>query len=137
MSENINDIGKFAKSAKGLSKNPLGIIALFIVLVYGIALLVIAVLITASNTLTNVERLPLIWFIVGFPIIILIVFTLLVIYHHNKLYAPSDYKDIHRDLITLEAYKLRTDYTEKSGTTMQKTSEELENIEVVLKSYKK
>ena len=34
-------LGEFAKAARRLAKNPLGIIALFIVLVYGIAGLVL------------------------------------------------------------------------------------------------
>jgi hypothetical protein len=39
------------------------------------------------------ERLPLIYFIVGFPVVILGVFTWLVISHSNRLFAPSDFRD--------------------------------------------
>lgn len=78
----------FSKSAENLSKNPLGIIGLFLVLVYGIAGLV---LITA-NDLGN-ERVFLIIFLTIFPLIILLVFYNLVTKHYNKLYSPSDYKD--------------------------------------------
>lgn len=39
------------------------------------------------------ERLPLIWFIILFPILVLLVFSYLVIKHHSKLYGPGDYKD--------------------------------------------
>lgn len=65
---------KFGEAAKGLSKNPLGIIALFIVLVYGFASLVTAF----GSGLTATERLPLVWFMVVFPVLVLIGFLWLV-----------------------------------------------------------
>ncbi len=75
----------------GLTRNPLGIIALFVSLIYGFACLVLSA--SLNNLHGQEERLPLIWFIILFPFLILIAFTYLVIYHHKKLYAPSDYKD--------------------------------------------
>ncbi|HYH65657.1 MAG TPA: pYEATS domain-containing protein [Urbifossiella sp.] len=83
-----NPVAAFGETAKGLSRNPLGIIALFIVLVYGFACLVVGV----GKTETG-ERLPLIWFLVVFPVMVLGVFAWLVSCHHKKLYAPTDYKD--------------------------------------------
>ena len=80
----------FSKSASDLSKNPLGIIALFIVLVYGFACLLFSV---SANVLTPNERIPIILFVVLFPITVLILFGWLVSRHHNKLYAPTDYRD--------------------------------------------
>jgi len=77
--------------AKGLTRNPLGIIALFISLIYGFACLVLST--SISNLTSQFERLPLIWFIILFPIVILGGFIFLVIRHHEKLYAPSDYSD--------------------------------------------
>ena len=47
-------------AAKGLARNPPGIIALFIVLVYGFASLVTAF----AGSFTHEERLPLIYFLV-------------------------------------------------------------------------
>ena len=85
-----NTIG-FLEKARGLTKNPLGIIALFISLIYGISCYVLGV--SLDKLEGAAERLPLIWFIVIFPLIVLFVFTYLVIRHHKKLYAPSDYKD--------------------------------------------
>jgi CheY-like chemotaxis protein len=73
----------------GLSRGPLGIIALFIVLVYGLAALVTAF----SSAFTPNERLPLIYFLVSFPVLVLIVFAWLVSAHAAKLYPPSDYKN--------------------------------------------
>ena len=52
----------FGETAKGLARSPLGIIALFIVLVYGVASLVT----TFAGALTTAERMPLIYFLVFF-----------------------------------------------------------------------
>jgi len=86
-----NPVTEFMDKAKGLTRNPLGIIALFVSLIYGFACLVLST--SISNLHGQEERLPLIWFIILFPLLILGAFTYLVIYHHKKLYAPSDYKD--------------------------------------------
>ncbi len=85
-----NMIDSFGAVAQRLARNPLGIIALFIVLVYGIAGLVFS---SAATHLTPPERAPLIWFLVGFPVIVLLSFLWLVAKHHSKLYAPEDYGD--------------------------------------------
>ncbi len=78
----------FSESAKGFTKSPLGIIALFIVLVYGFASLVVSF---GQNIGDNVT--PLIYFMVIFPVIVFIGFLWLVSKHHKKLYGPSDFKD--------------------------------------------
>ena len=87
----MNPVSDFMDKAKSLKKNPLGIIALFISMIYGFACLVL------STSINNIhgpqERLPLIWFLIGYPILILIAFIYLVVFHHEKLYAPSDFKD--------------------------------------------
>jgi CheY-like chemotaxis protein len=82
------NIKGFADSAKGFTKSPLGIIALFIVLVYGFASLVVSF---GQNLQNHVE--PLIYFLVGFPVLVFFGFLWLVAKHHNKLYGPSDFKD--------------------------------------------
>ncbi len=82
------DVGGFGKNAINLSRNPLGIIALFIVLVYGMATLVIIF----ADTLTEIERTLLIIFLIGFPLIVFIVFVWLVVKHGPKLYSPGDYR---------------------------------------------
>jgi hypothetical protein len=69
-------------------RNPLGIIALFIVMIYAMAGLV-----TASASLSTPERLILVIFLAVFPLIVLLVFYLLVTRHSEKLYAPGDFKD--------------------------------------------
>ena len=81
-------IKEFSESAKGFTKSPLGIIALFIVLVYGFASLVVGF---GQNLTNNIA--PLIYFMVFFPVIVFCGFLWLVAKHHNKLYGPSDFKD--------------------------------------------
>lgn len=83
------ELAKFAKTAKGLAKNPIGIIALFIILIYGFASLIVGM----SEHLNQEERFPLILFLVIFPILVLGVFGWLVSRHHAKLYAPTDFRD--------------------------------------------
>lgn len=84
-----DDTRNFGATAKSLARNPLGIIALFIVLVYGFASLVTAF----AGSFTEAERLPLIYFLIGFPVVVLGVFAWLVSKHSGKLFAPSDFKD--------------------------------------------
>ena len=84
-----NGIKEFGQNAQRLARNPLGIIALFLMLVYGIATIVAAV----APGLDHDQRQIIIWFLVLFPVLVLIVFYRLVTNHHNKLYAPSDFVD--------------------------------------------
>ncbi len=79
---------ELAESAQGFTKSPLGIIALFIVLVYGFASLVV----TFGQNLT-VHITLLVYFLVIFPVIVFFGFLWLVSKHHNKLYGPSDFQD--------------------------------------------
>jgi hypothetical protein len=83
------DLKEFGGIATGLARSPLGIIALFIVLVYGLAALVLMI----GNGLGAGERAPLIWFLVLFPVLVLAVFTFLVGWKQEKLIWPSDFKD--------------------------------------------
>ena len=86
----VNNLKFFTSSAKDLSRNPLGIIALFIVLVYGFACLLFGF---SAKDLTSPERFPLVWFTVLFPTLVLFAFVFLVAKHHDKLYFPRDYRD--------------------------------------------
>ena len=91
-----------ASLARGLARNPLGVIALFLFLIYGLATLAFSV-----NTLTPQERWPLVWFLVLFPLIVLATFAWLVSSHHEKLSAPSDYRDdegFHRSTVARHQY---------------------------------
>jgi hypothetical protein len=83
----MSTLKEFGDTAKALSKNPLGIIALFIVLIYGFASLVVG----SSSQLGPNERYPIVWFLVFFPVMVLAVFGWLVSQHYEKLYAPHDF----------------------------------------------
>jgi hypothetical protein len=78
------------KDSKTLTRNPLGIIALFISLIYGFACLVLGL---SGQNFPPEDRTHLVYFLIGFPILILLSFVFLVVKHHNKLYAPADFKD--------------------------------------------
>ena len=87
--QNDNSIHRFSKAAQGLAKNSLGIIALFIVLLYGFA----SLFTTFGAALTPEERMPLIYFLVIFPVLVLSVFAWLVRSHSEELFGPSDFKN--------------------------------------------
>lgn len=136
-----NPVTDFLEKAKGLTRNPLGIIGLFISLIYGFACLVLS---TSLNNLNgSEERLPLIWFIILFPVLILLIFTFLVTKHHNKLYAPSDYKDeknflntvvrnneVSSDLerVNVQIKSLPTEQPERLSAAVKEISDEIEKI---------
>ena len=129
----VNPLKNFGNSAKELSRNPLGIIALFIVLVYGFACLLFGF--SSAHLGTN-ERLPLIWFTVIFPLIVLFMFFRLVTKHHDKLYGPGDYREDESFLKTLQQSRDKSSKTIGSKKDIEdlmsygkefKTIEEQEN----------
>lgn len=75
-------------SAARYARNPLAIIALFIVLIYALA--TVALGIAQINNTPNLE--PLIWFLVAFPVVVFIGFVLLVIFWPTHLYGPGDFQ---------------------------------------------
>lgn len=79
---------EFGDIAVKLSRNPLGVIALAFVFVYGIAAYV-----SANSSFQGLEHLILVLFIVLFPVFILVAFYRLVAVHHTKLFGPSDFAD--------------------------------------------
>ena len=86
----MSDKEPFGSTARVLARNPIGIVALFLVLIYGIAALLLG---TSGNGLTEAQRWVVVCFLVAFPVLMLSVFTYLVVRHHEKLYAPSEYRD--------------------------------------------
>lgn len=112
--------------ANGLSRNPLGIIALFVSLIYGFACLVLST--SISNLHDDSERLPLIWFIIIFPLVILVAFIFLVIKHHEKLYAPSDFRGDDSFIQTIDKNKLKEKKLEEVKT-LESAPESEENIQ--------
>ncbi|SNS39809.1 MULTISPECIES: response regulator [unclassified Azospirillum] len=93
-----NEKNDVLNAATTLSRNPLGIIALFIVLVYSIATLFAA----TSSGLTTSEKVPLIYFIIIYPVLVLTIFTWLVIKHPVKLFAPTDFKNERNYIETIQ-----------------------------------
>jgi hypothetical protein len=93
----------FGQVASGFARNPLGIIALFIVLIYGFASLVTIF----TGGFAPGEKVPLIYFLIGFPILVLIVFTWLVSQHSGKLFAPGDFKSEDNYVRMLQLYATR------------------------------
>jgi hypothetical protein len=79
-----------AGSMKAMTKNPLGIIALFIFLIYSIASLVLSV---SAGSLSQGQKWVFILFLVVFPLLVLGSFVWLVANHAVKLYSPSDFRD--------------------------------------------
>ncbi|HDH28399.1 MAG TPA: hypothetical protein ENH13_04635 [Euryarchaeota archaeon] len=82
-----SDITEIVKANRNLSKSPLGIIALFLVLVYAMASLF-----TGLSDVSPIAQGVLVCFLVLFPLIVLAVFYNLVTKHQDKLYAPTDYR---------------------------------------------
>jgi hypothetical protein len=107
---------EFLKGAKDFTRNPLGIVALFISLIYGIVSLLLG---SSVEKLQSIERWPLLTFVVVFPFAVLYVFYKLVTEHHIKLYSPGDYKDDESFLKTLSpkdaAKKLEIEAKEATG----------------------
>lgn len=84
------DLEPISKPSNALTKNPLGIIALFIFLIYSIASIVLGV---SSEALTESQKWFFVVFLVSFPPIVLAAFVWLVAKHAVKLYSPSDFRD--------------------------------------------
>jgi len=77
-------------SAKTITKSPLGIIALFIFLIYSIASLVLGV---SAQALAEGQKWVFVVFLVVFPLLVLGSFVWLVANHAVKLYSPADFRD--------------------------------------------
>lgn len=122
---------EFLKGAKDLARNPLGIVALFISLIYGFASLLLG---ASADKLESLERWPLLLFIVSFPFAVLFVFYKLVTEHHGKLYSPSDYKTDDSFLRTLSAEekekKLEEDAKEATGDVFIEKQEEVDKQDI-------
>ncbi|CAE6727237.1 hypothetical protein R69658_01641 [Paraburkholderia aspalathi] len=100
----MSELTTFSGAAKGLARNPLGIIALFILLVYGLAALTLGI----NQSLAIAAQMTLVWFLVVFPFGVLGMFGWLVSKHHEKLYAPADYKSDEGFLVGVQARARRT-----------------------------
>jgi hypothetical protein len=93
---------EFGKIAISLARNPLSIIALFLVLIYACTALYMGI---SGSQLAPEERIILIWFLVIFPVAVLGVFVFLVSKHSEKLYAPTDFSNDHYYLLSQQKEK--------------------------------
>jgi hypothetical protein len=85
------------QGASGFIKNPLGIIGLFVVLIYGLAVVVAGF----SPELTELQRWVMIGLVAMFPPLVLWTLYRLVTAHHSKLYAPADWRDEKNFLVAM------------------------------------
>ena len=77
------------KKFKQSVHNPLGIIAMFVTMIYGIACLVIGK--GLPMLYMHCERMWLIQFVFWFPFVLLLAFAMLVIFFPTHLFGPGDY----------------------------------------------
>lgn len=104
---------EFGDIAVKLSRNPLGVLALAFVLVYGIAGYV-----SASSSFQESERFILVLFIVLFPVFILMAFYRLVAAHSNKLFGPSDFGD-EKNFLAYTSGRITNDEAKKQEQAQQ------------------
>lgn len=71
-------------------KNPLGVISLFVALIYGMAGFVLTV---SLDKLQPLHLSVFVWFLVLFPSGVFVAFVYLLVRHHLKFYGPQDYGD--------------------------------------------
>ena len=96
-------------------------------LVYGFASLVTAF----AGSFTAEERLPLIYFLILFPVLVLIVFAWLVSKHSGKLFAPSDFRDEENYVKMQMAVVASLSAATAKGASTTSESEILKIVEVV------
>ncbi|MBO0419097.1 hypothetical protein JZO80_02900 [Vagococcus fluvialis] len=106
---------------KGLINNPLGIIGFFLVIVEGMASLVIT-----NSSLGHDLNQILVWFIVVFPVLVLLSFLILVIWHHSKLYSPKDFENPNHFIMMLD----KNTNTEKFVPAVEYKKKKLEPIDL-------
>jgi len=106
-------VQSFGDTAVRLSRNPLGIISLFIVLIYAVAGLV-----TTASSLAVSERTPLIYFLIIFPVLVLALFGWIVVYRPGHLFAPQDFRN-EENYVTLVASLTAASVRNASGITEQ------------------
>jgi len=82
---------------------------------------------TFAGSFTPAERIPLVHFLIIFPVLVLFIFTWLVSKHSGKLFAPSDFKD-EENYVKMQLAAVAS-LTAASSKESGKTSEaDIENI---------
>ncbi len=114
----MSELKTFSDNAKSLSKSPLGVITLFLILVYSFACIVT----TFGDSFAPNEKTLLVYFIVFFPVLVLLIFTWLVMYHNNKLFGPNDFKN--------EANYLKTQMISAASLSVASSNKNSKNIDI-------
>lgn len=111
-----NPVNSFISGAKYYTRNPLGVIALFIVLVYAIAALVFGI---SGDAFNYTQKWFLLLFVIFYPILVLFIFYNLVTKHHTKLYGPMDFPNqgdfLKAASINLQNKKITEEVAEESS----------------------
>lgn len=94
------------------ARNPLGIIALFLSLIYGVAALLLG---ASVSNLTSNNQTILVSFIALFPVGVLIAFMYLVSWHHQKLYGPGDFRSDESFLTAAEPHSVGLKYKDDAS----------------------
>ena len=112
------------KSATRLSRNPLGIITLFILLIYSFATLLLSF---QGKGLEFGQKWCFTIFLIAFPVLVLVDFNILVIFHHTKLYGPYDYRSDDAFFNAISAKEAEKKYEEKVKEDIEIASESEKN----------
>lgn len=114
-------MSKFIVESKNFIKNPLGIIGLFVVIIYALAGLVFAF---QDLQIGRIETISLIGFLIVFPFVVLTVFYRLVTKYPVALYSPSDFSD-ESALVNLQKALLSSDNFEDRAFAINLSSDKL------------
>lgn len=82
------------------ANNPLSLITIF-------ASLAEISLICSLKFIDSELQYIFIWFVVGFPILLVLLFFIVLIVRPTSLYAPSDYKDEQNFMISMQSSKTK------------------------------
>ncbi|HEY0647964.1 tetratricopeptide repeat protein [Phenylobacterium sp.] len=117
--------GGHLSAASAVVRNPLSVIAMFVLLVEAIA----------TVTLVNVANvahiaIPLVWFVVGFPTLIAILFFATLWWRHQFLYSPMEYRSDESFLSAMQRLQ-RVEARQEAADLNPKTAGEEQSISVV------
>jgi tetratricopeptide (TPR) repeat protein len=112
-------------AASAVVRNPLSVIALFVLLVEAIA----------TVTLVNVVKeqaiaMPLVWFIVGFPTLIAALFFATLWWRHQFLYSPMEYRSDESFLTAMQRLR-RVEARQDAADLNPQTAGESQSLSVV------
>lgn len=117
--------GKQLSATGAVVRNPLSVIALFVLLVEAIA----------TVTLINVSShdliaIPLVWFIVSFPTLIAFLFFFTLWWRHQYLYSPMEYRS-DESFLTAMNRLTRIELRQEAADLNPRTADEKQSLQVV------